>query len=364
MKHNKIALLYFITFIFASIFIGCKDPTISIVQNNPTNEASGTSGDGNNGSGGNPEGSNPGTGGVTIGDDGTVNITSRNVIYIGEGSETVDSITYLVKKYAELTIEDNPYFYTYYKFYYLGNKLRRVEVFNHGVGSDMDYKYTEFVEHTCGQTSIPKQIYTYHENGKLASYIYTTNSAGIDYRYETYFNENGIRTSYLMYSNDSLYTEYEYYPNGKNKVNIIYNTNPSYILQKTTYYEDGKIEYQITYSGNNVESTKYYYAYYDSGNKKTYEYYINGKPYYLITYFDKNVETKKLYVLYNNSDQSINSLEFYYDSEFLKYYYTPNYLYTYNDNKTKTYSTDSSVYSNRQTYTDSQAKNLIQSLRN
>ena len=364
MKHNKITLIGFTIFFFASIFIGCQNP--SIVQNNPTNGTSGTNEGGSNGNGNNPDGSNPGNGGVTIGDDGTITITSRNVIYIGEESETVDSTTYLVKKYAELTIEDCPYFYTYYKFYYLSSKLRRAVVFSHGVGSDMDYKYNEFVEHTCGQNSISKQMYTYHENGKLASYIYTLDSNGINYRYETYCNENGIKTSYKMYSNNILYTEYEYYPNGQNKIYKVYNinTNPSYIQQKTTYYENGKIEYQITYSGNNSESSKQYYTYYDSGNKKSYAYYSNGKPYYLYTYFDKNSEVTKLYVYYN-SDTTIDRFEYYFDSEYLKYYYTDSgYLYTYLDNKTKTTSTDSSVYSKKEPYTSAQANTKVQSLQN
>ena len=102
--------------------------------------------------------------------------TSSNdsLVFVGETTEIIDSITYNVKSYADVYASE-PYFYTYYKYYYLNGKLRRVYVFYHSIGSDLDYKYTEFVEHTCGNSTGTAQIYTYYENGKLESHIQNLN---------------------------------------------------------------------------------------------------------------------------------------------------------------------------------------------
>ena len=112
-----------------------------------------------------PGGSDTNNGGTTS--DIPVLVGASNLMYIGEGTETVDSTAYTVKKYADVMV-DNPYFYTYYKLYYLNGKLRRVYQYEHVIGCAMDYKYTEFVEHYCYSNKI--KIHTYHENGKLESY--------------------------------------------------------------------------------------------------------------------------------------------------------------------------------------------------
>lgn len=126
--------------------------------------------------------------------DGTVTINTSKMVYIGEGPETVDGVTYNVKKYAQLDIDDNPYFYTYYKLYFLNGKLRRISVRYHGIGSNMDYKYTDFVEHVCVTGMGSNNIYIYDENGKIES---TTQKSTL-YEYYTKYYQNGNTKLYVM----------------------------------------------------------------------------------------------------------------------------------------------------------------------
>lgn len=354
----KKVVLFFATMSFVLTFacVSCSNPAGGD-GSNPVATAPGSGGTGGTTGGGQ-------TGGVTVGGDGTITISSKSLIYIGEGSETIDSKTYVVKKYAELIIDDNPYFYIYYKLYYLNGKLRRVYTFSHGLGSDLDYKYTEFVEHTCGNNGGIPIVYSYYENGKIESYIWGSCTDGTIHRFKNYYDINGKKIKYNTYVDNVLQQEYEYYSNGKYKVVKNYETSaqPSYLSYKTTYYENGQVEYNVYYSAEGSETSKYYYSYYDSGNKKIYESYSNGKLSFFYNYFDNNSKLTKLYAIYN-SDETINYFEYYYSSGFLQYYYYAGNLYTYANNKTKTSSTNSSVYSNKESYTDSQAKTKLQSLK-
>ena len=240
-------------------------------------------------------------GGITIGADGTLTISSSKVVFIGDASETIDGVEYKVKKYAQLVIDDNPYFYTYCKLYYLNDKLRRFYSFDHGIGCEMDYKYDEFVEHECGGV----KIYTYYEDGKLESHIkfgYDTTALINGYQYvknEYEYYSNAALKLYKAYActntkdlnasaSWALYSkqEYEYHSNGETKqIKLYSNTNtasPSegtlYLSRKDTYAESGKTESSISYSPEGWETSKTLYSYYDNGNQKSYEKYSDGKP--------------------------------------------------------------------------------------
>ena len=386
MKHNKITLICFTFIFFSSIFIGCQNPSIN--HNDPTNAASGTNEGGNNGNGENSGSGNSGNGGVTIGEDGTVTITSRNVIYIGEESETIDSNTYLVKKYAELPIADCPYFYTCYKLYYLNNKLRRTYLFYHSMGQvELDYTYENFIPHSCGNNQGSELITEYYESGKIFKTIQINTLTGTKYKYEYLFNENGIKTSYTLYMNDvptnkttyypsgtnesitqyqngKIYYVTKYYENGKEKESYNYNNDvyPSYLSYKRTYYENGKEEWDIRYNPDGTESYKEYHTYYNNGNlKTTMEYRGSYNDYYV--YYDNSSTTKKIDAYYNNLTNQLEDTKFYYESSYLHYFYDDSgYLYTYEDGKTKSTSTNSSVYSSKINYTSEQAQALINSM--
>ena len=181
------------------------------------------------------------TGGGSL-PDGTVTINTSKMVYIGEGPETVDGVTYNVKKYAQLVIDDNPYFYTYYKLYFLNSKLRRVHYYNHGIGHAMDYKYTDFVEHLCGNTSsnVEKPVmYIYSENGALESYIQPMVGGGC--------------------------SEYHYYATGKNKLQANKMTNADGTVFNfffTFYYPSGYLQYYCSYAGS-TSSSNFLYSYAD-----------------------------------------------------------------------------------------------------
>lgn len=230
----------------------------------------------------------------------------NGLTYMGETTETIDGVTYTVKSYAE--VHGNPYFYDYYKYYYLNNKIRRSSFSPHSSGCDLDYKYTEFVEHICRSNS--RWYYTYYENGKLESS--TLESSG-------------------------MVNRAEYFENGNKK------------LQQTIY--NGVINSLITYfdNSNNAEkSILNYNTNNGSLNSEKYQY-SNGKV--------------QLYVVYN-SDRSIDRMEYYYTSGYMQYYYTDNgYLYTYDDGKTMNSSTSSNYYSSKDEYTEQKAIAKLNELR-
>lgn len=315
--------------------------------------------------------------------------TDDTLVYMGESSEKIDSIIYTVKSYASVYASE-PYFYTYYKYYYLNEKLRRAYVFYHSIGSDLDYKYTEFVEHTCGNSSGLTQVYTYYENGKLKSYIQNLNSNGTVYKYEYFYDSDGNKNYQKFYQDGNLYNEIYYYTNGTTKIQNTYKTDvsPSYLYSKRTYYENGKDEYSINYSSEGTETSKSYYTYYDNGNKKTYNSWINGilddsysyyddasttvKSYFNYDYstgilssekYNYSDGTKQLYISYN-SDTTIDSFNYHYISGYTQYYYTDSgYFYTYEDGKTTSTPTNTSYYSSKTAYTVEQANSKLTELK-
>ena len=252
----------------------------------------------------------PSTGGVTIDGDGTVTINSSKMVFIGDDTETIVGVEYKVKKYAQLVIDDNPYFYTYYKLYYLNNKLRRLYSFDHGIGCDMDYKYDEFVEHQCGDDETPRYptIYEYHENGKIAAYTYQNYGRG-----KRTFYDNGKLESHIAYAADGVTetskTLYTYYDNGKTKTLETYSAGK--LSYKYTYYDNGKQESYISYAADGVtEASKELYTYYDNGNQKTYEIYSAGKLSIKCAYYESgNPQKAETY----NSDGKLSQIYTFYD---------------------------------------------------
>ena len=213
-------------------------------------------------------------------DDETSNSKDNSFVFMGESFEEIDGIAYNVKSYASVYALE-PYFYTYYKYYYLNNKLRRACVIYHNHGADLDYTYLEFVEHRCNYCS--SYIYIYNENGKLVENIQQpSDSSGKNYEYKTVisYDSYGNKYSEKWYSkNEVLTTERIFDSNGNMRESINYETSvfPSYISSKNTYYEDGKEESHIYYNSLGIETSKNYYTYYNNGIKKTKTTYNNGK---------------------------------------------------------------------------------------
>ena len=80
-------------------------------------------------------------------------------------------------------------------------------------------------------------------------------------------------------------------------------------------------------------------------------------------YYDNSSTTKKIDAYYNNLTDQLEDTKFYYESSYLHYFYDDSgYLYTYEDGKTKSTSTNSSVYSSKINYTSEQAQALINSM--
>lgn len=284
---KKLLLLSAIVFIIA--LCGCKqssEPPLVIVPpvvTTPTNPDNPT----------NP-GNTP-TGG------GDVIPNASNLVFIGQGNETVDSVEYLVKKYADVYLDD-PYFYTYYKVYYLNDKVRRVYSCDHGVGSQRDYKYSEFNEIEC---------------------------------------RKGHQTE-----------DYIYFENGKKEKEII-------------------INYDISGNITGQQTTTYY----DSGNKKEYESRFPNTCSFQTFYdqpYDINIDNMSttngggglLKLRSSWSQDQVSLFLYYYESGYLKYFYSSGYYYEYEDNQTTVLSLDSSVYTSRTAYTNDQALAKLNELKN
>lgn len=197
-------------------------------------------------------------------------IGASNLVYIGEGTENVNSTQYKVKKYADVLV-DNPYFYTYYKLYYLNGKLRRVYQFDHGIGSEMDYKYTEFVEHNCTGSNFPI-IFTYYENGKLesrANYQYTLSAEYVPTKTFYEYNSAGNKKLEKRYQNNTLNYECYYYSNGRQKFLVYFNSDET-LSYFDCYYESGYLKYHcgsVTSYEGIIE--KYIFYSYDDGKTKS-----------------------------------------------------------------------------------------------
>lgn len=277
-------LLFLSAIVFIIALCGCQqssDPPVVIippVTTTPTN----------------PE--NPTNPGNTPTGGGDVIPNASNLVFIGQGNETVDSVEYLVKKYADVFLDD-PYFYTYYKVYYLNDKVRRVYRCTHELGSARDYKYSEFNEAECKKNNTITNFY-YYENGKL--------------------ERNRMMT------------------------------------------------YTCSGSDSDAQGSDTYY--FPSGNLKKVDSIIQGQSYMFYSFYDVNGSSpttqtgRKLYG--SNVGGSAGVFYYYYESGYLKYAYSNGYYYVYADNKTTTLSTDSTVYTTRESYTPAQALARFNELKN
>lgn len=230
-------------------------------------------------------------------------LNASNLVFISQGNETVDSTEYLVKKYAEVFLDD-PYFYDYYKVYYLNDKVRRIYSCQHGIGSQRDYKYSEFNETECRKGHSVVEYY-YLENGKKEKYT---------------------SASYDVLGNITSQSTETYYESGNTKTseNLYNNMNMSGF---STYYD---IPYDTTIAmGFSVNG--------GGGLIK-----LNG----------------------SITGNQVSGLYYFYESGYLKYYYSNGYYYEYADNTTRKASTDSSVYTSRTAYTNDQALAKLNELKN
>ncbi len=322
---------------FAFLVTGCQNSVDSEAKKEvATPDKNGD----DNGNGGAPE--SP----VNIGDDGTVTIGARSLVYIKETTETVDSVSYTVKNYADVYVED-PYFYTYYKLYYLNNKLRRLHIYNHSFGAERDYKYTEFVEHQCFNnytlSQYLKKYYSYYENGKIESYLYVyygdeeekeekEGIKGHEYKYDiggkiisekyinyttgesdetvTEYNSDGKIISRKYYDNSELSSEskYEYFENGNKKLEKYYRNNV--LINEYEYFESGERKYYKRYENNILTSET---EYYENGNRKFEKYYRNNGYYYTVSKYDEN--GKRLYEKQYENDVLKRETEYYANGE-------------------------------------------------
>ena len=402
-------------FIFSTItilFISCKNPANSVTQkpeSEPTQTDTTTE-----------TGTDNDTIPITIGDDGTVIIGARSLVSLGETTEELDSVSYTVKKYADVYVE-SPYFYTYYKLYYLNNKLRRIYSYHHGFKCEMDYTYTEFVEHLCTKEIDNDkvkihEIFTYYENGKLESYFndwyedwglygreLTYDSIGREIGSKTYENNVVTRETKKEYdSNGNLISEKEYVNNvlhyeNKNE----YYTNGSKKSEK--FYRDGNLQGESEYyESGNQKSNKYYQngilqgesEYYESGNPKISKSYQNGYLQNEMEFYENGSQKSaknynhnilcyeslyyqgtspglqgqtKANIQYNNNTGILTSFTSYYSSGYLKsmYWASNGILYTFEDEK---YLTQPSNYEDpgitQTTLTEEQGLAKLEELRN
>lgn len=265
---------------------------------------------------------------------GVIPVNVRNLVSLGEDTEVIDSVSYTVKKYAEVYVE-SPYFYTYYKLYYLNNKIRRVYSYYHGFKCEMDYTYTEFVEHLCGNTEKREgesihEIYTYYENGKMESYLNDWYEDGKLYKKERKYDSNGKLTSEKIYRDSVLTSEskYTYYSNGSKK--NLKNYNNGILQDEYEYYENGNLKTSKNYKNGNLRNE---YGYYESGSEKFHKEYENDILLYETLYYLGNGNGKKLSIEYNLQTGNLQRFSSYYSSGYIHYYYESfsGFLYTFQD---------------------------------
>ena len=230
-------------------------------------------------------------------------LNASNLVFISQGNETVDSTDYLVKKYAEVFLDD-PYFYIYYKVYYLNDKVRRIYSCPHGIGSQRDYKYSDFNEAECRKGHSVSEYY-YYENGKKEKYtsVYYDVSGNITQQStETYYESGNTKTSENLYNNMNMSGFSTYY-------DIPYDTTIA-------------MGFSVNGGGGLIK--------------------LNG----------------------SITGNQVSGLYYFYESGYLKYYYSDGYYYEYADNTTRSASTDSSVYTSRTAYTNDQALAKLNELKN
>ena len=264
------------------------------------------------------------------GADGDAGISS--VIYIGESTDTVDEIEYVVKSYADVYAND-PHFFTYYKYYYLNDNLRKIYIYGHGVGSCLLYDYTNYEVHECGMSGGTEQLYEYYENGQLEKSVQKTDTGALVYHY----SEAGKKESMSYYTGDVLTYVYTYYESGNQK--------------SLDGYTDGVLTSSAEYFDLSSSKMKSLIHYNSDGSLSFEQYYYSA-------------DNEKLSVSYN-TDGSVDYFNFYYESGYLKYCYydSDENLYTYEDGKTKYWSTSSDDSLSKEEYTDEQAKNKISELK-
>ena len=166
---------------------------------------------------------------------------SERAVYVGETTETVDGITYTVKAYA--IVYGSDYIYEYYKYYYLNDKLAEVRFFDHRIGAKLDYKYTEFVEHSC--SSLPYSIGDeYNINKKIVKYY-----------------ESGLIKSISMHYNETELIKYSFYNDSKNslksEVYSAWNDGTYFNESGTpliTYGKDGSFHCLVRYDSGFVKN--------------------------------------------------------------------------------------------------------------
>lgn len=242
---------------------------------------------------------------------------------LGESTETVDGVEYKVHSYAEV-YANVPYYFTYYKEYYSNDKLRKLYIFNHPVGSDLDCTYNDFEEHVCIYPNKPYELFLSEEDD-------------LYYKKEVTYNENGtINTiiAYPCYSEDVNSYKYEYYENNS--------------VKKTSSVEHS--------DGYLLETIKLYYENHDLGGGQK----------------DGENESIRAKINIDKSSSVIMRFYEYYESGFIKSYYRAEssgklysdtgFLYTYEDNKTKYSSTSESDYATKQEKTSAEIKVLFESL--
>lgn len=182
-------------------------------------------------------------------------------IYLGEKTEEFEKTNYKVKSYA--IVYGSPYFYKYYKYFYLGDKLARVHVYYHEEGCRLDYKYTEFVDHICQKKTLInnspiKTILTYNKDGLVESithYKYVVEDTDIPEITQrklnyTYYNDSALKSKIEESIDDdndnTYYSGSYYYPNGDRAMwfsvestgEIVRNVDFSF------YYESGSCKYE------------------------------------------------------------------------------------------------------------------------
>lgn len=184
--------------------------------------------------------------------------SASDMVYIGESTEEIDGKTYVVKSYADVDVAE-PYFYTYYKKYYWDNKLRRLYTFYHGIGSALDYEYTQFREHLCGGTLGSWTVLTYSEEGNIETS--THYSREVFYNYEYTYYENGKMKTFKQKTNGVISSENTYYENGKAKTSKRY--TDGVIYAERTLYENGVEQLAVIY--NTDGSIDRFYTKYPSG---------------------------------------------------------------------------------------------------
>ena len=345
MKKTLICMLTVMTFLFLSCQ-NTADPAAEKPNSETTPSAATPAGEG--GGSGAGIGGGSGQSPISIGGDGTVTILSRNLVSLGETTETLNSVSYTVKKYADVYVE-SPYFYTYYKLYYSNNKLRRVFTYYHDLQCEMDYKYDEFVDHVCkkrryysADRKINHGISTYYENGKLESY------------YCDYLNSDGL-----------IGDEYGYDINGRELYSKSYTNNVLLSETRKEYDSNGRLTSEKTYRNEVLTNEDEYYT---NGSRKAVKHYKNGILQSEILYFQGSGSggsaQEKGNVQYDSNTGSLTNFTIKYPSSYIHYYYSKynnGNFYTFEDNQ---YNSVPANLTGGTAYTEAQALAKLEELKN